>query len=99
MTTTISTSMHGAVRAIRHAGDHVVVAGEDRATLHEISRYGAKQIMTVSLAPSIRSRIRSVTAKEILHPPDLRRIKNLHEAPMNWPLPHLHGRFWDDSDS
>jgi CMP-2-keto-3-deoxyoctulosonic acid synthetase len=72
MTTTISTSMHGAVRAVRHAGDHVVVVGEDRATLHEISRYGAKQIMTVSLTPSTRSRIGSVTAKEILHPPNLK---------------------------
>jgi hypothetical protein len=36
-------STHRPVRAVRHVGDHVVVAGEDRATLHAISRYRAKQ--------------------------------------------------------
>jgi hypothetical protein len=38
----------GAVRAVRHAGDHVVVAGKDRVTLHEISRDGwVRQVMEV----------------------------------------------------
>jgi hypothetical protein len=41
-----------------------------------------------------------VTAKELLHRPDLRRMQKLNEALIQWPLPPLQGRFWaSDSDS
>jgi hypothetical protein len=43
MMTMMIPSMHGPMRVVHHVGDHVGVAGEDRATLHEISRYRAKQ--------------------------------------------------------
>jgi hypothetical protein len=39
----LSPHVLGAVRAVRHVGDHVVVAGKDRVTLHEISRDGGRR--------------------------------------------------------
>jgi hypothetical protein len=43
MMTMMIPSTNGPVHAVCHVGDHVVVAGENRATLHEIPMYGAKK--------------------------------------------------------
>ncbi|CAL5085375.1 unnamed protein product [Urochloa decumbens] len=53
MTSAADMNTHGAVRAVRHVGSHVVVAGDERAALHEISKDGVvKQIMEVETAPN-----------------------------------------------
>jgi hypothetical protein len=51
--------------------------------------------MPVSLASSIRSRLRVVTVKDSTHRPNLRRMKQLTEEVGQWPLPPLQGRFWE----
>ncbi|CAN6200222.1 unnamed protein product [Urochloa humidicola] len=52
MSADLSPSTHGAVRAVRHVGGRVLVAGEDRVALHEISKDGVKQIMEVETGPN-----------------------------------------------
>jgi hypothetical protein len=48
------------------------------------------------LAPSIRNKLSSVTAKDHTCRLDLRRMKLLNEEIGQWPAPPLRGRFWDD---
>ncbi|KAL6657160.1 hypothetical protein ACP70R_004940 [Stipagrostis hirtigluma subsp. patula] len=43
---------HGVVRAVRHVGDHVAVAGDDRAALLGISRDGVRPVVEVDTGPN-----------------------------------------------
>ncbi|KAL6657161.1 hypothetical protein ACP70R_004941 [Stipagrostis hirtigluma subsp. patula] len=48
----MSPSCRGAVRAVRHVGDHVLVAGEDRVALHEASRRAVRRTGEFDTGPN-----------------------------------------------
>ncbi|XP_062189195.1 autophagy-related protein 18a-like [Phragmites australis] len=45
-------SCRGVVRAVRHVGSHVLVAGEDKVTVHEMSRCGVKRTNGFDTGPN-----------------------------------------------